>query len=98
MPKTTPPELQGQTHLVRTVAATLDIAVPSEREKKFRGTLLRKAAAEIESLKPALIVRLYEAACGVEFADDDVATFREICQRALAKHLDLSAHKLPATQ
>ena len=34
-------ELKGQSLLVRSVAATLEIKVPAEREKRFRATLLR---------------------------------------------------------
>jgi hypothetical protein len=88
-------ELKGQTLLVRTVAASLEIKVPDETEKRFRGSTLRKAAAEIKSYPAALVIRLYEAACNVDFPDPDVTAFRHACQPILAGHLDLSAYKAP---
>ena len=86
-------ELKGQSHLVRTVAATLEIKVPDDTEKQFRATLLRKATAEIGDLPAVMIVRLFESACGVEFADPDVIQFRHACERILAGHLDLAKYK-----
>lgn len=91
-------ELKGQSHLVRTVAATLEIKVPDDTEKQFRATLLRKAAAEINGLPPVMIVRLFESACAVEFADPDVIRFRHACEMILAVHLDLAKHKSTPTR
>ena len=88
-------ELKGQSHLVRTVAATLDIRVPDDTEKQFRATLLRKATAEIGTMSPVMIVRLFESACGVEFADPDVISFRIACERILAGQLGLAEYKAP---
>jgi hypothetical protein len=91
-------ELKGQTLLVRTLAATLDIKVPDEREKRFRATALRKASAEIKDYPPALTIRLYESACGVDFPDPDVTAFRHVCQTILAKSLDLEQFKATTTK
>lgn len=88
-------ELKGQSHLVRTVAATLDIRVPDDTEKQFRATLLRKATAEINTISTVMLIRLFESACGVEFADPDVIEFRHACERILAGHLDLAKYKAP---
>lgn len=88
-------ELKSQSHLVRTVAATLDIRVPDPTEIQFRGTLLRKATAEILTIQPGFLVRLFESACGVEHADNDVIQFRIACERVLAGHLNLAQFKAP---
>lgn len=86
-------ELKGQTLLVRAVAASLEIKVPDETEKRFRATALRKATAEIKQYPPALVIRLYESACNVDFPDPDVTAFRHACQPILATHLNLAAFK-----
>ena len=86
-------EIQQQSHLARVVASTLDIKTPNPVEIKFRGSLLRKAVAEIPTLKPNFLIRLYESACAVDFADEDVQLFRMALGRALAGHLDLVKYK-----
>lgn len=90
-------ELKGQTLLIRTVAACLSIKVPDETEKRFRGTLLRKAACEIKAYPANLLIRLYEAACDVDFPDPDVTAFRHACEPILAGHLELAKFKQPKT-
>lgn len=87
-------ELAGQSQLVRVVAATLEIKSPDKTEIKFRGALLRKATAEMTTIKPAFLVRLFEAACGVDFPDSEVVAFRIACERSLAGTLDLAAYRL----
>ena len=91
-------ELKGQSLLVRTVAATLEIKVPADTEKKFRATLLRRAEADIAAMPPGLLIRFFEAACACDFPDADVVAFRIVCERALAPHLDLIAYKAPAAK
>lgn len=86
-------ELKGQSLLVRSVAATLEIKVPADTEKKFRATLLRRAAADLAGMPSGLLIRFFESACGCDFPDADVVSFRVACERALAPHLDLSAYK-----
>jgi len=91
-------ELQEQTHLIRTVEAHLKISVPDPEELRFRASLLRCAEAGIRNLKPGFIVRLYEAACDVKFASDDVTAFRHALQRALGEHLNLRAYRTTTPQ
>jgi hypothetical protein len=86
-------ELKGQSLLVRSVAATLDIKVPADTEKKFRATLLRRATADLAGMPSGLLIRFFESACACDFPDADVVGFRVACERALAPHLDLSAYK-----
>lgn len=86
-------ELKGQSLLVRSVAATLEIKLPADTEKKFRGTLLRRATADLPGMPPGLLIRFFEAACSCDFPDPDVVAFRIACERALAPHLDLSSYK-----
>lgn len=88
--------LQAQTHLVRTIEAALKVAVPDPVDLKFRGSLLRKAAAEINDLAPAFIVRLHDAACDVKFPSDEVTVFRHALQAQIGKNLGLSAYKATA--
>ena len=92
-PSTRNEELKGQSLLVRSVAATLDIKVPAEAEKKFRATLLRRALADLAAMPPGLLIRFFESACACDFPDPDVVAFRIACERALAPHLNLSAYK-----
>lgn len=93
-PKTTPnEELKGQSLLVRTVAATLVIRVPSAKEKRFRASLLRKVASEIATMPAGLLIRLFESACDADFPDDDVVEFRGQCEIILAKYLNLAEFK-----
>lgn len=92
-PTTKNDELKGQSLLVRSVAATLDIKVPGKMDCKFRGTLLRKAAAELATMPPGLIIRFFESACGCDFPDADVVEFRVACERALSGHLNLAEYK-----
>lgn len=89
-------ELKGQSLLVRSVAATLEIKVPADTEKRFRATLLRKAKAEVATMPAGLLIRFFESACACDFPDADVVEFRIACERALAPHLALSAYKQPA--
>ena len=96
VPTTKNAELQGQSILVRTVAATLEIKVPADKEKPFRATLLRRVTAELAAMPTGLIVRLYESACGTDYPDEDVVAFRLACASALAKTLNLAAYKAAA--
>lgn len=91
-------ELKGQSLLVRTVAATLEIKVPADAEKKFRATLLRRAGADIAAMPPGLLIRFFESACACDFPDADVVAFRFTCERALAPHLDLANYKEPSAK
>jgi hypothetical protein len=93
MPPTKNDELKGQSHLVRIVAATLDIKLPAEKEILFRGSLLRKAKAELAGLSPQFLVRLFESAAGTDFPDADVVEFRQDLEIHLARYLDLAQFK-----
>jgi hypothetical protein len=98
-PTTTPTkneELKGQSLLVRSVAATLSVKVPSAREITIRGAMLRRATADIPTMPPGLLIRFYEAACDCDFPDADVVAFRLACARILARVLDLAEYKQPA--
>ena len=86
-------ELTAQTHLIRTVEAALKVAIPDAEELRFRGSLLRAAAAQLETLKPAFVIRLYEAATDVKFPSDEVAALRKALQTTLGKTLGLKAFK-----
>ena len=86
-------ELQAQTHLIRTVEAALKVSVPDSEELRFRGSLLRCAAAQLDSLKPGFVIRLYEAACDVKFPSDDVTALRKALQTSIAKSLDLKQYR-----
>ena len=88
-------ELKGQSLLVRSVAATLEIKVPSEREKRFRATLLRRAEADLAEMPSGLLIRFYESACGCDFPDPDVVEFRLACANVLSGPLGLAAFKTP---
>lgn len=88
-------ELQAQTHLIRTIEAALKVSVPDSAEIRFRGSLLRCAEASLADLKPAFIIRLYEAACEVKFPSDEVTSFRMALQKAIALTLNLKAYKAP---
>lgn len=90
-------ELKGQSLLVRSVAATLEIKVPAEREKRFRATLLRRAAADLPSMPPGLLIRFFESACACDFPDPDVVDFRIACENVLSGPLGLAAYKAHKT-
>lgn len=90
-------ELKGQSLLVRSVAACLGVKVPSAREINIRGAMLRRAAADIPTMPPGLLIRFYEAACDCDFPDADVVAFRLACARNLAKVLGLAEYKQPAS-
>jgi hypothetical protein len=86
-------QLTAQTHLIRTVEAALKVAIPDTEELRFRGSLLRCAAAQLDTLKPAFVIRLYEAATDVKFPTDDVCSLRKALQKTIAKSLGLQAYK-----
>lgn len=86
-------QLKDQSNLVRIVAASLDIRIPSKKEIAFRGVLLRKSISELPKIQTAFLVRLYEAACKVEYSDADLDDFRVACQAPLAAHLSLAEFK-----
>ena len=86
-------EIKGQSHLVRVVAATLEIRLPSEKEIQFRGSLLRKALTELSGLQPQFLIRLFESAVAAEFPDSDIVEFRHALEVHLARYLDLSQFK-----
>jgi hypothetical protein len=56
---------------------------------------VNKATADIAQFNHAHLVRLYEAACGVEFPEAEVTTFRHTCQDAIGRTLKLSDHRQP---
>ena len=89
--------LQAQTQLVRNIEAALKVDVPDAMDLKFRGSLLRKATAEISELSSGFITRLHEAACDVKFPSEEVTEFRHALQRAIAKSLGLEAYKAKPT-
>lgn len=86
-------ELQEQTHLIRTVEAALQVDVPDTEEMQFRSSLLNYAQSVLATLKPAFLVRLYEAACAVKFPSEHVTGFRHALQRQLGTHLNLRAFR-----
>lgn len=95
---TTPPkseELQSQTHLTRTIEAALKVAVPDPEEIRFRSSLLRCAEAQLPTLKPSFITRLYEAACDVKFPSDEVTAFRKALQATIGRSLGLKQYRKP---
>jgi hypothetical protein len=87
------PEAQELSHLVRSVIANLGIAFLEPDEKKFRCSLLLAIQDCIGKLTAAQIVRLYEAACDVKFATDDVKAFRVNLQAVVAKQHDLIRYR-----
>lgn len=91
------PALQEQSRLIRTVEANLKVSFLDTTELRFRGSLLRRAAAEIPALNPTHITRLYEAACDVKFPSAEVTEFRGHLQNAIGKNLDLTKFKAPKT-
>lgn len=88
--------LTEQTHMIRAIEASLKISVPDAEELRFRGSMLRKAAAIKDELKPAFILRLYEAACEVKFPSDDVVELRKVLQVSIAKIHGLKAYRKSA--
>jgi hypothetical protein len=93
MATTKDPEAQELSHLVRNVIANLGIAFLEPDEKKFRCSLLLAAQDCFGKFTTAQIVRLYEAACDVKFATDDVKSFRVKLQAVVAKHHDLIRYR-----
>jgi hypothetical protein len=93
MATTKDPEAQESSHLVRSVIANLKIAFLEPLELKFRRSLLLGAEASLPGFTTAQIIRLYEAACEVKFASDDVKEFRMKLQSIIAKHHDLKRFK-----
>lgn len=89
-------ELQGQSQLTRTVIATLEIKVPAPKDIRFRGSILRKATAELASTPPQFLIRLFEATAGTDYPDADVVTFRQALETQLGKHFNLSEFKAQA--
>ena len=86
-------ELQAQTRLIRAVEAALKVSVPDSEELRFRGSLLRCAAAQLDSLNPGFVIRLYEAACDVKFPSDDVTGLRKALQTSIGKTLGLKQYR-----
>ena len=86
-------QLTAQTHLIRAVEAALQVAIPDSEELRFRRSLMRCAAAQLDALKPAFIIRLYEAACAVKFPSDDVSDLRKSLQTSLGKSFGLKAFR-----
>ncbi len=89
-------QLTAQTHLIRAVEAALQVAIPDNEELRFRRSLMRCASAQLDTLKPAFIIRLYEAACGVKFPSDDVSDLRKSLQTSLGKSFGLKAFRQAA--
>jgi hypothetical protein len=92
MPKNENRELQEAVGLVRDIEATLAIKHPNSMDERFTSALLHKAEAELPRLETSMVRRCYTAACGVEFASDDVLAFRLSCQKRQA-----SAHGFTRT-
>jgi len=88
------PEIQKLSQLVRNVVANLNIGFPEPVELRFRTSLLACCAELLAKLTASQITRLYEAACDVKFASDDVKVFRDKLQRTIAKDLDLNRFKI----
>lgn len=82
-------QLQAQTRLTRTIEASLKIAVPDPEEIRFRSSLFNCATAQIDVLKDAFVIRMYEAACDVKFPSDEVTSFRKALQNRIGKSFDL---------
>jgi hypothetical protein len=89
-------ELQGQSQLTRTVIAALEIKVPAPKDIRFRGSLLRKATAELSGTPPQFLIRLFEAAAATDYPDSDVVAFRQALETQLGKHFNLSEFKASA--
>jgi hypothetical protein len=89
-------ELQGQSQLTRTVIAALEIKVPAPKDIRFRGSLLRKATAELSATTPQFLIRLFEAAAGTDYPDADVVEFRQALETQLGKHFNLTEFKATA--
>lgn len=82
--------LQQQTHLVRCVEAALASKHKLDAEGLAgRSRLLACASAGLADMPRFLIVRLYEAACGMEFPTEDVVQLRRQVSRALGAHFQL---------
>lgn len=89
-------ELQGQSHLTRTVIAALEIKVPAPKDIRFRGSLLRKATAELAATPPQFLIRLFEAAASTDYPDADVVAFRQALETQLGRHFNLAEFKATA--
>jgi hypothetical protein len=89
-------QLQDQTHIIRSVEANFKVPVPDAEELQFRASLLRCAEAGLPSMKPGFVVRLYEAACDVKFASEEVTHFRHTLQRHLGSHFNLRQYRASA--
>ncbi|MDP3851986.1 MAG: hypothetical protein U1E02_26640 [Hydrogenophaga sp.] len=87
------PLLQEQTRLVRAVEANLKVVTQDPEELRFRGSLLRKAAADLPLINPSLATRLYEAVCDVDFAQPEIVTLRKSLQAAIGTQLNLKEHR-----
>lgn len=86
-------ELQGQSQLTRTVIAALEIRVPAPKDIRFRGSLLRKATAELAATPPQFLIRLFEAVASTDYPDADVVEFRQAIETQLGKHFNLAEFK-----
>lgn len=93
MATTKDPQVQEQSHLIRSVIANLNISFPEADELKFRTSILLCVQECLGNLSAAQITRLYEAACEVKFASDDVKAFRSNVQLVIAKNLNLARFK-----
>jgi hypothetical protein len=89
-------ELSSQTRLTRYIEASLKITIPDPEEIRFRSSLLGCATAQLKTLKPAFITRLYEAACDVKFPSDEVTQFRKDLQKVIGTSLNLKQYRRPA--
>jgi hypothetical protein len=87
------PVLQERARLVRLVESNLKVSFLDAQELRFRGSLLRKAAAELPGMNGTQVTRLYEAACDVKFPSDEVTTFRATLQRRIGTDLNLKEFK-----
>lgn len=87
------PEIQALSHVIRNVVANLNIAFPEQDELRFRTSLISHCVELIPDLSPSQVTRLYEAACEVKFASEDVKDFRDKLQRSIGKSLNLARFK-----
>lgn len=78
-------ELQAQSQLVRQIESNLKIKSPDAIGQRFRAAMLQEATAQLAALNTALVTRLYEAVCAVDFPPADVCEFRNLLQNRIAK-------------
>lgn len=86
------PVLQEQTRIVRILESNLKVKTEDPQELRFRASLLRKIEADLGTMNPSLVTRLYEAVCEVEFPKPEIFNFRKTLQLAIGRILSLKEH------